>query len=138
MLIKKVAGRILRGLLPLCLLPALLWLLPVMPQAMAFEQVAASLQEPAFTVARNPVEQGLDELNLEGAGDKAEGIADEAIGKKQRAVGKVTGQTEGAIREAQGQAKQAIGGAKGRLDNAGDKAESAAESFINKVKDIFD
>ncbi len=137
-LIKKVTGRILQGLLPFCFLPALIWFLPIMPQALAFEQSATLLEQPTLTIADNPIERGLDRLGIEGTRDQAEGTVDEAIGKTQRSVGKVTGQTEGALKEAEGQTKQAIAKTKESANQVGNKAEDNTESLIDKIKNIFD
>lgn len=137
-LMKKITRRILPGLISFCLLPTLIWLLPVVPQAIASEQAASFLPEATFTIARNPVEEGLDKLDREAAQYKAEGATDEVIGKTQRAVGKVTGQTEGALKQAEGQAEQAVGNTKDSISGAGDKAEDASESLIDKIKNIFD
>jgi len=115
-LIKEITRRILPGLISFCLLPTLLWLLPVVPQAIASEQAASFLPEATFTIARNPVEEGLDKLDREAAQYKAEGATDEVIGK----------------------AEQAVGNAKDSISGAGNKAENASESLIDKIKDIFD
>lgn len=131
-LIKKVARRILSGILSFCLLFALSWLFPLMPQAVASEQVAT------FDIARNPVEQGLDKLDREGTKYQVEGAIDEAVGKTQRKVGKVTGQTEGAFKQAEGQAEEAVGSAKDSVSEVGNKAEDASQTLIDKVKDFFD
>jgi uncharacterized protein YjbJ (UPF0337 family) len=134
--IKTVTRKLFGGLL--CFLPVLVWFWPVIPQAVACEQVTTLSQVPTLTIADNPIQRGLNNLKIESAGDKAQGATDEAVGKTQRAVGKVTGQTEGAIREAKGEAKQAAGDAKGNASKAGDKAENASKSLIDKVKDFFD
>ncbi|MBW4647903.1 MAG: CsbD family protein [Kastovskya adunca ATA6-11-RM4] len=146
---KKLTQSILRRFAALCFFAVLFFVSSGIPQALADSGAIANLEKQNLLIARNPVEEAVDNLAGQGTTDQIQGQVDESTGRVQRELGKVTGQTEGALRETKGQAQQSLGEtrravdkasdkAEYQLEKAGEKTEDASENLIDKIKNFFD